>query len=262
MKHIIFTLSILCLFTKSFTQPGTLDAGFAKGGIIKDSVFVKGDIVVQPDQKILVATSSPINGDFKGGFQLERYLPDGSLDPAFGENGITSLINNQGGINSVALLPDGKIIAGGSYKNMIIAKYLPDGRLDSSFGINGQMNYTFPGIPNAGITRLQLQKDGKILVTGTALFPLSHYGILARFNANGSIDQGFGNGTGFLSLTSIHGGSSLLVQPDNKIIVGGTTLYNYEFATTRYLTNGNLDSSFGKNGFVITSFNEHPPGTK
>jgi uncharacterized delta-60 repeat protein len=66
-------------------------------------------------------------------------------------------------------------------------------------------------------------------------------------------------GAGFFSA------SSVAVQPDGKIIVGGVyslsneePFANAQFALVRYLPSGIIDLSFGSNGRVITAFTEYP----
>ena len=89
--------------------------------------------------------------------------------------------------------------------------------------------------------------------------------VLARFNADGSLDAGFGSG-GQVT-TDLIGGSadeevagSVAIQPDGKIIVVGYTSISgrpatvdrnrFDFALVRYNADGSLDSSFGSGGKV------------
>lgn len=44
---------------------------------------------------------------------------------------------------------------------------------------------------------------------------------------------------------------SVAVQPDGKIVVGGTS--NFKFAVVRYDQNGNLDTSFNTTGIAVTT---------
>ena len=89
---------------------------------------------------------------------------------------------------------------------------------------------------------------------------------LARYNANGTLDSGFGNGGKVTTAISGSGGDyagGVVVQSDGKIVLAGYSLNgsgtmssNYDFALARYNANGTLDSSFGSGGKVIT-----PTGT-
>lgn len=72
----------------------------------------------------------------------------------------------------------------------------------------------------------------------------------------GSLDLTFG-GTGF-AVTNIAGiGTSVIIQPDGKIVVAGyyynEDSENDEIVVIRYNTNGTFDNSFGANGRVITA---------
>src|SRR4029450_8077165 len=103
-----------------------------------------------------------------------------------------------------------------------------------------------------------IQSDGKIVAVGStsgAAF------LLARFNADGSLDQAFGtNGsveTTFGDQTAA--GRAIVVQADGKIIVGGGSgAVSYselnDFALARYNSDGSLDQSFGSSGKVTTHF--------
>jgi len=128
------------------------------------------------------------------------------------------------------------------------------GTLDSSFGVNGKV-ITMNGT-NAAIA---LQTDGKTVVVGTIgdAYYGSTYFVMSRYNTNGSVDSSFGiHGevdtyfdTGvFTGATA----TSLLIQPDGKIVAGG---YIYHpsvgpdyYALARYMPNGDPDSTFGTNG--------------
>lgn len=70
----------------------------------------------------------------------------------------------------------------------------------------------------------------------------------SSFNATGKILTDFG-GTN-------DGASSVLIQPDGKILVAGYSAAgnNYSFALSRYEINGSLDTSFGGTGKVLTDF--------
>src|SRR5439155_26039956 len=90
----------------------------------------------------------------------------GSLDPTFGTGGLV-LTNANSAVFSLALQPDGKILAGGGVNNTIGAwRYNSAGTLDTSFGVNGFAS-SIPGTERA----IALQADGKILVLGDQFDP-------------------------------------------------------------------------------------------
>jgi uncharacterized delta-60 repeat protein len=86
--------------------------------------------------------------------------------------------------------------------------------------------------------------------------------VVTRYNTDGTLDNTFGRGgkvrTDFPGLAAVP--SSVVIQPDGKIVVAGgafplfTFLGNFELV--RYNPNGSLDRSFGGGGIVTTTFPE------
>ena len=102
-----------------------------------------------------------------------------------------------------------------------------------------------------------LQPDGKIVVVGGAeLIPgnfASRDFAVARYNTDGSLDSTFGNGGKVTSsLGEIDSASSVVVQPDGKIVAGGGGALTIDFALVRYNTDGTPDTTFGTDGTVTT----------
>ena len=120
-----------------------------------------------------------------------------------------------------------------------------DGSLDNTFGIDGIVTTSFGPYTQARLSDLALQADGKIVVIGyfdNDQFPLNdtEYRII-RYNANGSLDNSFGNNG---SVNSSYNVRHVKIQADGKILVQG----NENLA--RYYTNGSLDNTFGIDGIV------------
>jgi uncharacterized delta-60 repeat protein len=125
------------------------------------------------------------------------------------------------------------------------------GALDPTFGgVHSPVTAT-AGISlyNTNLSNMKLkdaavQTDGKVVV----LFNDSEgASALARFNTDGSIDTSFGAG-GLISgsaLGEFTFFNTLALQSDGKIIAAGG---NGGLGVTRYLTNGNVDSTFGSGG--------------
>src|SRR6059058_3987562 len=139
-----------------------------------------------------------------------------------------------------------------------------DGDLDPTFGTDGKVLTDFDhstDIANA----VAVQTDGKLVVIGTTYinndFSDEDFAV-ARYNPNGSLDLTFGVGgkvqTDFPGLAAV--ASSVVVQPDGKIIVAGGAfpLFTFlgDFKVVRYNSNGSLDTSFGDGGIVTTTFPE------
>src|SRR4029077_1345518 len=91
-----------------------------------------------------------------------------------------------------------------------IAQLNADGTLDSGFqnGLSG---------PNASISSVTVQTDGKLLIAGlfTSVSGASRTNI-ARLNADGSLDSAFHGFSGANNYVS-----SVAVQSDGKVLIGG-----------------------------------------
>lgn len=136
------------------------------------------------------------------------------------------------------------------------------GGLDPTFGVGGRVTTDF-NLSTDWANAVARQSDGKLVVVGTS-YTNNDYSdedfAIARYNADGSLDPSFGtNGrvtTDFPGLAAV--ASSVLVQPDGKILVAGgafplfTFLGNMELV--RYNPDGSLDASFGDGGIVTTVF--------
>jgi uncharacterized delta-60 repeat protein len=152
-----------------YNSNGSLDASFGSGGKVI-TTFGGTDqasaVILQPDGKIVVAgqTDTGISIDFA----LARYMPDGSLDGAFGSGGrvTTNFTGTPDDLGSaVALQSDGKIVVGGtSNDNFALARYTPEGILDSTFGTAGTVTTNLGGTDQ--LHALALQPDGAIVAVG------------------------------------------------------------------------------------------------
>ena len=156
---------------------GSRDRDFGSGGRVVTQ-WKNGNqafsVAIQSDRKILVVAA---------GIVL-RYLPDGSLDPTFGDAGIRPVAFG----HHVVLQPDGKILLASLAR---LARYLPDWRLDPTFGRSGIATITVeqsfrPGAP-------VLQPDGRILLGGSSKVAGEARFTLARCNADGTLDRTFGD---------------------------------------------------------------------
>lgn len=124
------------------------------------------------------------------------------------------------------------------------------GELDPSFGIGGKVQA--PIGPEAYAGGVAVQPDGKILAVGT---PQESQGFsIARLLPNGSPDPSWGEGGVVTTpLGKFAEALDVAVQPDGKIVAVGEApgKENSDFAIVRYLSNGELDPSFGEGGIVI-----------
>ncbi|MFF1658467.1 calcium-binding protein [Streptomyces sp. NPDC058255] len=242
-----------CWFTVArYNANGTLDTGFGDGGWVRADFGDNGSsageaVAVQSDGKILAA------GQTGGRFAVVRYLADGSPDPAFGTAGqvVTSFTEGALGYD-MALQPDGRIVVAGytgsTRFDFALARYNSDGSLDSGFGTGGRVVTDFGDYEF--VNGVAVQSDGKIVAAGSTGGDFA----LARYNANGSLDSGFGTGG---RVTTDFGGTNdrandLALQPDGRIVTAG--IRNTNFVVARYNTDGSLDTGFGTSGRTVTDF--------
>ncbi|MFZ1799648.1 MAG: hypothetical protein WAU24_07250, partial [Chitinophagaceae bacterium] len=140
----------------------------------------------------------------------------------------------------------------------MLESFNPDGSKDESFGENGVAKYVFgEGQSGDWFTKMEgaeLQPDGKIVCIGESGKGNADMAI-CRFNADGSIDQDFGENGSLIvpyknHIDVVTTGST--IQPDGKILTVGAS-GDHPFGAlilVRYLANGQLDPSFGDNGIT------------
>jgi uncharacterized delta-60 repeat protein len=163
--------------------------------------------------------------------------------------------------NCVAVQSDGKIVAVGSAnlpQDFALARYNPEGSLDPTFDDDGLVTTGIRDDIDYG-EAVAIQSDGKIIVAGSAYGANYCDFALVRYNPDGSLDETF-DGDGIVTTDfnqSLDLGFAVLIQPDNKIVVAGTTHSintSYEFAVARYNPEGSLDTTFSSDGKVTTGF--------
>ena len=241
-----------------FTVDGELDEQFAVGGMIVQggthrieefSDGVKG-ILVEPDDHIVV---------FGTDFELVRLSETGQRDGSFGAQGYASANWPDAQAGAIARQSDGKfIVAGyrrpaGQTATFAVARFTAEGELDGTFGTGGTLA-TGVGPFSAG-TDVAIQPDGKFVVAGVTTTdldePLTYNFALARYLANGNVDNSFGtSGRVTTDFGSGEVAMSIVALPDGKLLAGGYSL-GQGMALARYLPTGALDPSFGVGGKVL-----------
>ena len=183
---------------------GTADLVFNPGS--DDPVY---SIIIQTDGKIV------FGGDFThfaGGTlrrRLARLNTDLSLDMTYDPN------VQGGGIRSMGLQSDGKIVVGGTFVQIgatfplnRIARINTNGTVDAGFNPNAN--------PGGDVEALALQPDGAVVFSGgfTAVGGTPRLD-LARVTSTGSLDAAFNPNPNDVP-------RALALQSDGKIIVGGS----------------------------------------
>ena len=111
-------------------------------------------------------------------------------------------------------------------------------------------------VPTDFVTEAILtEPDGKLIAVGRSgdLSASTSRGVIKRFNSDGSIDQGFGNGGAVLTQAGANEAYFAVVMQDaDHFIVAGTS--GGDFVLARYNLSGRLDTTFGSGGEAITDF--------
>ncbi|MFP4296166.1 MAG: hypothetical protein ACLFQH_10130, partial [Halothiobacillaceae bacterium] len=221
------------IFTARMHSNGELDTSFSSTGWtltpIGESVDYGQALVVLPDNRIVVTggacDSDDCGPDGRYNFAFARYTESGQLDPTFQD----------------------------------------DGRLTVSTAVLGYSN---------GASALALQEDGKMVAAGGRTkgddaFRQRQDFALVRIHADGRLDERFGD-RGWV-VTPIGQDSSaaegVAVMGDGRILASGLALYNTintDFATVRYLADGQVDYNFGDRGtgVVTTAVGNGPSGAE
>lgn len=211
---------------------GTLDASFTPPAIAGAYSFVTVEVLalaLQPDGRLLVGgTFTRIAGQSQN--YLVRLNTDGRVDPSF-----VPVINLQSGtfrvsaagVYAIALQPDGKIVAAGSFD-------LVDGRLHRGvvrLNADGSLDATFdPAVPAHVYPAQGLDNDASILALGPEgeVYVAGPFqtinGVsqpaLARLHGNdGSLDTSF---TPAGSQSSLRVVTALTCQPDGRLLAAGS----------------------------------------
>lgn len=241
-----------------YNANGTLDTTFGSGGKVTTQTSSSTEniyaLAIQPDGRILAAGRA-VNGASGLDFVIVRYNSNGTLDGSFNGSGIR-LTNFFSGTSdtaqAIAVQTDGKIVVAGSAYNgssyeFALIRFNSNGSHDAATTTNvGAASSADEAFGMA------IQPDGKIIAAGLSD---GNFGIV-RYNANFSLDTSF-DFDGKVT-TNLGGGSigyGVVLQPDGKILVGGTTNSGNDFALARYNTDGSLDTNFSGDGKLTTDIN-------
>ena len=215
---------------------GDIDFLFSSSNSINSYVQA---LAVQPDGKVIIGGSfTTVNGAARA--RIARLYADGTTDASF----MSGLSGANGGVTSIALQSDGKVVIGGGFTTVNgvgrnrIARLNADGTLDGSF--QNQLS----GANNV-INSIALQDDLQVLIGGsfTRINGVIRTNI-ARLNPDGNLD------TSFQSTASLANGgsvSSIVLQKDGKLLIGGNfTNVNgvVRNRIARLNQDGTLDTSF------------------
>ena len=205
---------------------------------------------------------------------VARFTSSGALDTSFSDDGKLTLDASSYGcsfmtfFSAVAQTVGGveKLLAVGEADgNLLLARFKPDGTLDTSFGDNGVL-ISDQG-STEGLNAVTLDSQGRIVVAGYSGVGSDAHILLARMDANGSLDTTFGQGGVVYTKVDPFGNSAYSVAMDEatgQIVVGGSGARESEdvpgvgasyMVVARYNDDGSLDSI--GNGTVSVNLSDY-----
>lgn len=234
--------------------PGAFDPTFGSGGVVladlggaaRTAVY---DVKTQPDGKVVALEVDIVSN----AAYVLRYLPNGTPDPSFGQQGVATLPSALHPY-ALALQPDGKVLVGGSVSPgyFAVARLLPTGELDQDFDgdsgnanglVSTQMSAAGPGYGHA----ITVDSKNRIVLAGTQNAATKSYFAIARYQPDGKLDQSFNGGGRLVDPASAADQLwAVTTQDDGKIVAAGDTgaYPNGDTVVGRYNENGAPDSMF------------------
>ncbi|MCK8140342.1 T9SS sorting signal type C domain-containing protein [Flavobacterium sp. I-SCBP12n] len=213
---------------------GSADQSFTIGTGFNNQVYA---LALQSDGKIIVGGNfTSYNGSVAN--RIVRLLANGAIDATFNTGLGADAI-----VETVLIQPDGKILLGGRFsnyngfsKNKLVCLNT-DGSVDLGFSVGSGFD--------KNVYSLAMLPDNKIIIGGSFLnYNGNAVKRIVRLNSNGGLDSSFQIGSGF-SNGEIR---SILVQPDNRLLIGGTFSGTFNGKPVkrllRLLSDGGHDPSF------------------
>jgi len=250
------------IYAQKLKPCGTLDSSFGTNGVVstrhKEALINAIFGTVDANGKIYLGGTcrwSNLNYDLP---YLIRLNSNGSVDEQFGDTGRvifnvqSSVTNAARDLETVRILPDGKILCGGGTReNFFVARLLPNGDLDNGFGTNGIL-YLNPTLPNQNVVT---KGKGYVLSDSTMVLTKSFYvsgsdvtTCLAKVKKDGTFDMQIGTG----GLVNVGDKSSFsFMDRMGEKIVGLQTLLGLDstrYYFRRFNTDLIIDNSFGNQG--------------
>jgi len=173
-----------------------------------------------------------------------RLLSAGSLDSAFGSNGILSTdfpgaATTDVPASSVKVTDNKIVILGTASGQAVMARYiLSNGARDATFGISGDGVVKIPASVLSSADSIAVDGLGNLLVGGV---DGSNDGAIARFSPNGALDRSFGtNGVADDNIANSGVGGVVTLNGD----VYGSVFGTGDFTLVKFDTSGSLVGNF------------------
>jgi uncharacterized delta-60 repeat protein len=257
---IVALTATVCTYAQTLVPDSTFGTNGKKTFTFFNNIDRSFGSVAQADNKIVIVGLS--KNTATGSFELcfARFYPSGIIDSTFGTNGTTKVsLGNQGSIGGmtpkIKMDPDGRFVAVNSgygqstSQDIFMCRLDTAGMPDVTFNNTGSLfidmtgTGTWPDIVNA----FDFDAAGNIYAVGATRnggTPLNNDFAVVKVMPNGQLDPTFDtDGKKLFDPTGMaEFGRGLRVQPDGKIIIGGTA--GSKMYLIRIDSTGNYDTSF------------------
>lgn len=168
-------------------------------------------------------------------YNITRYLPNGTVDPNFGNNGTISPSQN---ITFRAEVENNLYLSSGNK----VLKFNFNGTPNSAFGNNGECILNIPD--NGSIVNLVVSSDQSIYVKTSSTSGYNLFKVLPT----GAVDAAFGvKNFGALNF-------NLSKINNNSLVISHTGSNTNEYKLIKYTPQGDLDTTFGNMGNLILPY--------
>jgi uncharacterized delta-60 repeat protein len=151
------------------------------------------------------------------------------------------------------------------YSDFAVARYNTDGSPDNSFDLDGLLWADISGDSDYA-NDIAMQGNNMVIVGSSIISADQTSFSVVRLVPDGHFDGSFnGSGTLMAYVESYPGpgyveevANAVVIQDDDKIVVGGYTHFNYEnynFGLVRLNNDGSFDTEFDTDGRLMTNFN-------
>lgn len=255
-----------------YTATGAADPTFGSNGALRGNMlpgFGVSAMAFTGDGRLWVV------GRSANGYVVSRFRASGQFDRSFGARGYAQVAAPGldylgvrlavGSTGTIAVLHRTSILNNNDPRTLVVQRMTPNGAIDPTFDGDGAFETTLSkeGSSNLADFGMAFQADGKLVVASQADRSILAY----RFTKDGRLDGAFGpahEGQAYLgdngptdeqitAVAPLPGGGVLAVgnlRTDQQL---NSFDPDWQGVIARYRADGSLDTSFGRQGYVIST---------
>lgn len=251
-----------------YTPDGGLDPAFGDDGTVTIDTGPGGlpvtAMAVDESDRIVLGAAVTRTFPNADDLALLRYLPDGTLDPEFGANGVATVDHEPFEfLQSIQVDAAGRVLvlswgfSPGSEIRQLVTRLNSDGTVDTTYGIGGHVALQVVGGDRV-VTAIDSQQRLVIGLSGKRGRQSGLY--ITRLEATGDLDRDFGS-TGY-SYIGMGFPRSLALDPRDRplMVLCESERQQRRFTVERLTGSGRADGSFGMDGIAAVSEEVGPSG--